>query len=183
MLDETNGLMRGRSDQTAATIVRALALGCAGFLIACRGGSKPAESMVISTDLPMKSYVAMRSTLDGKTGAQFFFPELDVYGGDGGLVYSGHDSAGNSQVLKGLPGAIGGLHANSTLPRISDVVDAVPAFKARRQELLRQNRSVVLSILLENCHACSVQEDTLGDMQDTLKKRGVNQLVIRVTRP
>jgi len=44
-------------------------------------------------------------------------------------------------------------------------------------------RPSVLSVVLEDCHACTVQEDALGSAEHRLLGHGINLLVIRVTRP
>jgi hypothetical protein len=59
----------------------------------------------------------------------------------------------------------------------------VPDFQAREQEILGRGKPVVLSVLLENCHACTVQENAFDDVQQRLLQQSIVLLVIHVSPP
>ena len=162
-----------------AVVTLAAVLLLASFVCACRRDGGGREGISISTSLPLASYVKAGA---GK-GAKFFFPQLEIYDESGDLLYSSHESIENARVLKELPGGIQSLRSKPDAPRLAEVMDAVPAFRARKEEILGQHRVSVLSVFLENCHACTVQEDALGGSEHRLLNHGINLLVLRVSRP
>jgi hypothetical protein len=166
-----------------AAVTLALTILSASFGCTSRRGGGDAEGVLISTSLPLASYVQAGSHGSADKGAKFFFPQLEIYDESGDLIYSSHESIENARVLKELPGSIKNLKPNPHAPRITEIMEAVPAFRQRKQEILTQHRVSILSVFLENCHACTVQEDALGDVEHRLLDHGINLLVLRVSRP
>ncbi|MGC9293529.1 MAG: hypothetical protein ACP5EP_12560 [Acidobacteriaceae bacterium] len=157
------------------------------FLLAvlgCRqtGSVVSGQGIFISADMPLASYVRANPQGVGIKGRQFYFPELDIYGPSGELLYSGHGSFDNTRVLRELPGSIQGLRPKPGATQLAEVMDTVPDFKTRKVEVLGSRRISVLSVFLEDCHACTIQEDALDDTQKRLLDQGVNLLVLRVSR-
>jgi hypothetical protein len=74
------------------------------------------------------------------------------------------------------------LKTNPDAPRLAEVMEGVPALRARKEEILGKRKVSILSVFLENCHACTVQEDALGDAEHRLLDHGINLLVLRVSR-
>jgi len=88
----------------------------------------------------------------------------------------------NAKILRNLPANLQSLRPYNGVPQLSDAVEAVPGFRERKREILAGERFTVLSVFLENCHACTTQEDAIDDVQQRLQAEGVNLLVIRVSQ-
>jgi uncharacterized protein YbcI len=84
--------------------------------------------------------------------------------------------------LRELPDGIRSLRPKLEPARLTEIMDKMPAFRAREKEILGQHRVSVLSVFLEDCHACSIQEDALSAAEHQLLDHGINLLVIRVSR-
>lgn len=166
-----------------AAVTLAAALLLASFGCASRPGGGDAKGVLISTTLPLPSYVQAVSGETAGKAPQFFFPQLEIYDESGALIYSSHESVENARILEELPDSIRSLRPKPDAARLAEIMEAVPAFRVRKDEILREHRVSVLSVFLENCHACTVQEDALGGAQDRLLDHGINLLVIRVSRP
>jgi hypothetical protein len=170
--------MRRRIAITLAAAFLFMSSGCASK----RDGSAGQGSLV-STNVPLASYVKMGLNASVGEGARFFFPQLQVYDESGNLIYSSHEVFENLKVLEELPGGIRSLQPKPGAPHLADIMELVPVFRTRKQELLAQHRISVLSIFLQDCEACTAQEDALSDAQHRLLDRGVNLLVINLSRP
>lgn len=144
---------------------------------------RDAKGSLVSCDLSLSSYV--RTSLDGTTNKAggVFFPQLEIYDESGYLVYSSHESIENARILREIPSGLQGLRPKTDAPLLEKLVEAVPALHARKAEILEQHRMDVLSIFLQDCHACAIQEDALSDAGHQLLARGMNVLVIHVSRP
>jgi hypothetical protein len=155
------------------------------YLAAC--GSKPkggaGKGALMSANLSISSYAEARRRGNAKATSEFFFPMLEIYNGSGALVYRGHESIENARVLRELPSGIDSLLPQQDAPRLSDILEAVPDFKTKEQEILRRRSPVVLSIVLENCKACTVQEDELDQAQQRLLEHSVDVLVVKIAHP
>jgi hypothetical protein len=152
--------------------------------LGCRSEAREGvgPGLLVSTRLALPVYVQHLRAASGK-GAQFFFPELKVYDQHGKLVYSSHESIENARVLRDIPASISNLRPLTNAAQLTEIVDEMPDFRAHKAEILGQNRVSVVSVFLENCHACEIQEDALSDVQRHLINHGTNLLVIRVSRP
>lgn len=60
---------------------------------------------------------------------------------------------------------------------------STPGFREHEAEVTGTHAITILSVFLQDCHACTVQESALGESQRRLLKQGVNLLVIHVQRP
>ncbi len=147
-----------------------------------RGGGN-AEGICISTSLPFASYIQAGLHESAGKRAQFFFPQLEIYDESGERIYSGHEAIENARVLRDLPNGVEALRSKLDGARLAEIMEGVPAFRGRKEEILAHHRPSVLSVSLEDCHACSLQEDALGSAEHQLLAHGINLLVIRVTRP
>jgi hypothetical protein len=155
------------------------------FTLACTPahGGKRTRGIFVEASLPLASYVRMRGRLDAGRNSKFFFPELRIFDGSGTMVYLGQESVRNARVLERLPNGIGGLKPKPDALQLARILDAVPGFRKRETEILGEHRVSVLSVFLEDCHACTVQENALDGAERRLLDQGVNLLVIRATRP
>lgn len=168
--------MRNKTVITFSVLLLLLSSGCTSTQ-----NRSVSKGSFISTNLPLTSYVKMG--LNAKTGSRFFFPQLQIYNESGDLVYSGHESNNNVQLLQELPDSIKGLRPEPGSNNLAEVTQQVPDFRAGKQQFAGQGRITVLSIFLENCEACTAQEDALSDGQRRLLSRGINLLVIHLSRP
>jgi hypothetical protein len=150
----------------------------------CRSNSsgRVGNGFVLSSDLSFQSYIRFAVGANGHKGAQLFFPLLEVYDPTGHLIYVGHDSKSNAALLKNLPQDLQSLQPIPGASQLPDVMKQLPDFESKAQDVLSSNRVTVLSVFLENCHACTVQEATLDDTQSRLRDLGINLLTIRVAR-
>jgi len=159
---------------TAATLVLLVAS------TAC--GPEPTRGELISTSLSIASYA--RSVVShGAVGAAttFSFPVLEIYNGAGTLVYRGQESLENARILREMPSSMRGLPPQDNAPKLAGILDAIPEFKASRQKILGRGSPVVLSIGLEGCHACAIQEDALDDVRGRMLRSSIDVLEIEVS--
>jgi hypothetical protein len=142
-----------------------------------------ADSFELSSSVPLKSYVKFAVGMNGHKDTHLYFPLLQIYDSEGRLVYVGHVAKENALVLEQTPDNISSLQHVPEAAPLGDVIKELPEFESRRGELVNSNRATVLSVFLEDCHACSIQEQTLDTTQKQLLRRGVNLLIIHVARP
>jgi hypothetical protein len=147
----------------------------------CR--STTGDGIVISSYPQLKSYVHFAVGSNGHKEANLYFPLLQVYDPAGRLVYVGHDARENAKLLDQLPGNLDSLKPIPETTLLPDVMKEMPEFAARKDEVLRVKQVTVLSVFLEDCHACSIQEEALDSTEKQLVRRGVNLLIIRVAKP
>jgi hypothetical protein len=68
-------------------------------------------------------------------------------------------------------------------PRLAKILEQIPDFKPREQEIVGK-KLVILSIALENCGGCAVQEQALGNLKERLlQQESVAILEIEVAHP
>lgn len=165
----------------------AVALALVLLLVMCGCGSRHTlgerEGVFVSTSLPLASYVKAGSRAGTDEGGKFFFPQLKIYNDSGFLIYSSHEAIENAQILKDLPNRLQNLQPRQEAVHLAEALEAVPEFRARKGEIVGHHRVSVLSVFLENCQACTTQEDALNDVEHRLLGSGINLLVIRVAHP
>jgi len=162
----------------------ALVVSLLSGLVGCapRQAAGGARGLFVTTSLPLASYVQAGSREGPKSGATFFFPQLDIYDLSGNLIYSSHESLESARMLNTLPGGIQGLPPKPDAPRLAEVVERVPGFREKKEQILGRPRVSVISVFLENCEACSLQENALDDARGRLLDHDINLLVIRLSR-
>jgi hypothetical protein len=121
----------------------------------------PATAEIISTTLTMASYTNARMPETNLPTKQFYFPTLEVYSGAGILVYVSHDAYRNSRTLEELSEGSFLRVSNSNSAPLSQVVTDIPAFNSRRAEILARHMPAVISISLDECGGCQVQDAAL----------------------
>lgn len=152
------------------------------FLAGCREKSADG-ALLFSTNLEFRSYVHSVVVANGNTDTKFYFPLLQVYDVNGRLVYVGHDAQTNSGMMAQLPDNMADLRPIPNTASLFDVMSHMPDFTEKKNDLIRRRRTTVLSVFLEDCHACSLQEKALDERQQHLLNHGVNVLIIKVTKP
>lgn len=150
--------------------------------VGCRSSNAVAgDGISLSASLPLRSYV--QSAIVGGNGGKVYFPQLQIYNASGSLIYTSHNPVENAQTLKTLPENLQALQPIPKAPGLSGIIETMPDFQGKKDELLNRKRATVLSVFLEECHACSLQEDALDNTQKQLLNHGINLLVVRVARP
>jgi hypothetical protein len=114
----------------------------------------------------------------------YYFPMLEIYNDAGLLIYRSNESMANAQILKEFPNSVRNLRPQQDAPRLAKILEEIPDFKPREQEIVGGKKLVILSIALENCAGCTVQENALGDLkQRLLQEQSVAILEITVAHP
>ena len=160
--------MRARNIWLLSTICCLLSTGCRR------------EAVSLSVSLPVLSY--MQSQPGGLSGgAVIDFPLLEIFDHQGRLVYADHNGRRNAAVLASLPNGIGeAAGASETLARTLAVF---PLAKRDRARVLDNRRITVLSLSLEDCKACILQEEALNpERTKTLIAAGINVVAVRLIR-
>ncbi|HEY6803634.1 MAG TPA: hypothetical protein VI306_08650 [Pyrinomonadaceae bacterium] len=113
----------------------------------------------------------------------YYFPTLEIFNDAGALVYRSHESIANAQILKEFPGSVRSLPPLEDTPPLAKILEQIPDFKPREQEIVGK-KLVILSVGLENCGACAVQDRALGDLKEhLLQQESVAILEIEVAHP
>jgi hypothetical protein len=153
------------------------------FLTGCTGGQQ-GRNEVMSTTMDISSYAAIRQRLSGSNESTFNFPELEIYNQARALVYRSHESTANAEILKDFPNRVLSLRSQEHAPNLREVIESVPDFKIRQRQVLDGTNLVILSITLEGCQSCRIQESALGDFkQKILQQPSVRVLEIHVSHP
>jgi hypothetical protein len=150
--------------------------------LGCKSGPA-SEGVFLSTNLPFSSCVRALALGNAGKGVQVYFPQLDIYDKSGALLYSGHEYVENARLLKMLPDGIQNMRPQPGAANLSQMMEEIPDFRARKQEVLNQHKVNVVSVLLEGCHGCSIQEEALSSTEQRLLAHGMNLLVIHVEQP
>ena len=162
-----------------------LITGCMTSLTGCTSSQKKVDrkGFLISASLPLKEYVKNGAKHSNTQNPQFYFPQLNIYDESERLVYSSHNNSDNVDVLAYKLSDLRKLQPVSGGENFADIVEEMTEFRARKQEILQQGKLSVLSIFLEDCHACSLQEEALSGNEDRLLDEGINVLVVHVMTP
>jgi hypothetical protein len=153
------------------------------MLAVCLGGCRSGGTL-ISTNLSLSSYADARQRVSPGQPSMLYFPVLEIYNDSGVLVYRSHESMDNAKILKDFPNSVRNLSPQQDAPRLSRILEEIPDFKPREQEIVGKRQLVILSVALETCEACSVQESALEDLKHRLlKEQSVAILEINVAHP
>jgi hypothetical protein len=151
------------------------------FLNGCRSNGNHGE--LISTSLSMSAYAEARERANlGGQASMYYFPTLEIFNDVGVLVYRSHESIANAQILKEFPRSVRSFPPQEDAPRLAKILEQIPDFKPREQEIVGK-KLVILSVALENCGGCAVQEQALGDLKEHLLQESVAILEIEVAQP
>ncbi len=126
--------------------------------LACNSGSK---GLTIVSRLPLSAYTEARYHANGDKTGFFYFPALEVYDKNGICLYSSHDAEQNSELLRNFPASVQNKSVQAGMPNLKSIVDAFPAFRSQREKIIGKNELVILSVSLEGCGGCAIQDDAL----------------------
>lgn len=153
------------------------------WIVGCKQSEGNGNGIMISAKFPLYSYVHARLDEHSGKGEHLHFPLLTIYDRSGVLIYSGYDVGENVQLLADLPSKISNLQPNPGAASLTAVIDEVPDFRSRKTEILNSGKVTVVSTFLEECQACSFQEEALQDAESQLLRSGTNVLVIHLSKP
>lgn len=137
----------------------------------------------ISAKLSIISYAQVRTRFTSGLEKNLGFPALEIFNGEGSLIYRNKDEIRNADALERVLANISTLPSLQHAPRVADILDAVPEFKPHEQEVLRHHKPVVLSVDLDGCGACKVQASWLDEARDRLLRQSIDVLEIHVAAP
>ena len=136
----------------------------------------------ISAAMPMTSYVNVRTEQTTGVRTRFSFPTLEIYNGSGLLVYRGDQSPEDARILRELPSSVLHLKPKLDAPKLSSVLESVPEFKSKSQEIINRDAPVIISTELEHCASCMAQEALLRESRAQLLHHSVTVLTIRISQ-
>jgi len=171
------------SPRCAAAAILALPLFFALSICGCGHSARESSGIFISADSPLALYVNAGSHGGADKSAHFFFPQLEIYDESGSLLYQSHDVRENAELLRDLPDRIKSMKPQPGTTTLAEAIDKTPVFRARKDDILGRRTVSIVSIFLEDCHACSLQEDALDGVQHDLLDRGTNLLVVHLSKP
>jgi len=140
----------------------------------CRSNGKHGE--LVSTTLSMSSYVDALHRVNPGHSTTYLFPVLEIYNEAGVLIYRDNASMTNARILREFPGSVQNLPPKEDAPRLVKVLEEIPDFKPWAREIVGKKKLTILSVGLEDCRACSIQEQAL----DGLEKRLVQQPAVAI---
>lgn len=131
----------------------------------------------------MSSYADVRNRAAGMGPTAYYFPMLEIYNGSGSLIYRSHEVKASTELLKGFPASIQGLPVQRNAPNLDKLIDQIPSFNRRRASILGKDKVVILSVALDGCHGCTIQEHSMSQIEpQLLKQPGTTILEINVTQ-
>lgn len=139
--------------------------------------------MSLASSMPLPVYVRSAVGANGRIDTELYFPLLQIYDSAGRLVYVGHDANENAGILKRASEDAASMKAIPGTALLADITKQMADLGAQRDELLKMHKSTILSVSLEGCHACSVQDEALDQAEKQLLAQGINVLLLRVGRP
>lgn len=150
------------------------------LLAGCRTADGAGKGVSRSLTVPLLSFAQSQAG----AGGIIRFPTLEIFDRDGALVYLGSNAGSNAALVKALPGLFPGLRKIPGRMELAAVIDKLPGLNAEDRESLLGNRlPTVVSIDLDQCEACAVQDRALaGDAKSLLSAQGFNTFLIRVSR-
>jgi len=155
----------------------------AALFVVAAYGCRSGQGFFLSVEMPVSQFVQTQNA-DPSAGRIYDFPTLQAYNGSGQLIYFSHDAEANAALLRSLPESLEHLSVIPNGPELQVSLRHLPVVNDQaRRTLSRSGRPVVVAYTLEDCHACSVQEEALkptaGQM---IAKRGVDVLSVRILR-
>jgi hypothetical protein len=144
-----------------------LILGCSiSALAASVGCHSQKNGGPAKASLTMSSYTEIRHRANPGNGtAMYYFPMLEIYNRAGSLIYQGHNAFANAKLLKEFPASVQGLQPRPDAPRLQPIVNEIPDLKAGWEAAGGKDKWTVLSIGLEDCKGCSIQEGALDELE------------------
>jgi len=132
--------------------------------------SKQGDTQV-KTRLSMTSYIGAWQRARPGGAPTYYFPVLEIYNQAGTLIYASHNATANAKVLKDFPGSVEKLTPQPGAPGLQALISEIPDLEAGWKAAGGKNKLTILSIALENCKGCSIQEEALAELAQQLVKQ------------
>lgn len=151
------------------------------FLNGCKQDRPSGDGIAVQTTIPFSLYMKTGVGLRSGGGQRFTFPYAEVYDQTGTLVYSGHDlNAAYSKL--GVLAQKEGPPPNASGATLSQTLIEIPGLAVTKTKILQRHRVSVISLSLDGCESCSLQDSSLTELQHSLITRGVNVFMVHVLR-
>jgi hypothetical protein len=138
----------------------------------------------ISTNLSISTYSLARERAGGAKNSGYYFPLLEIYNDAGILLYSSHDSANNSTVIKRFPESFEALQPQQHAPGLKNVLAEIPAFREKALDTTNRRKWTIISTELDGCKGCTIQAQVLQDSLPRLThQQSVEIFEIHVSPP
>ena len=143
------------------------------------------EAKAYSISLPLASYARSQTShlATAERTSEIHFPTLLVFGADGGEFYESHEGLANSKILSGKLSAIQSSRAIREGDAFGAFIRSVPELKSSISGLESPRRITVVSVDLEDCRACSVQDKALQRVESDLLSQSINVVELHVAKP
>lgn len=154
------------------------------LLLSCaRRNSAGRPGIATSIEMSMPEFFQAWTAGAGGKGARVYFPTLEVFDSNGQLIYQGHNAVQNANAVRQMPAYLSGLKAIPNAARLDQVTTGLMRLP-QRASILASHQPTIVSVFLQDCHSCSLQEDALVSTRvQELARQGINLIVIHVTRP
>ncbi len=129
------------------------------------------------------SYVSAKDRSFQSPRGTYNFPTLLVFNGQGQLVYRGTVESQENELLLSLPDGFKKLRPLEPEVRITDVYQNYRELRDLPMRPLANGRMVILSISMERCESCEVEESTIDQTMKKLKNKPVDLVELIVKPP
>ncbi len=160
----------------------ALSLAIIPLLFGCENRTaQRSEGAFVKIKVPLRIYVVAAQ----EHGEQppLLFPLLRIYSSSGRLVYSSHDNTLNASLLSDLPGKIKDLQPTKVSDSLQGLLGGLPGVGVQGRRVLSNRDATLVSISLDACHACGVQDGSLQVNEKELLRKGINIIAVEVSNP
>jgi hypothetical protein len=150
-----------------------LLLGCFISTLALPAGCHSGKNGgTTKANLSMSSYAEVRHRANPDSGkSMYYFPTLEIYNRTGSLFYESHNAIENAKLLKDFPASVQRLQPQPDAPRLQAIVNEIPELKAGWEAAEGRDKWTILSIGLEDCKGCSIQESALAELEQSQPTR------------
>jgi hypothetical protein len=147
------------------------------------GRDADAKSQAIAARMSISAYSQARIQASGGAELQYSFPMLEIYNDSGVLVYQSREALANVRVLREFPRSVQNLQPLKNASRLAKLLEQISDFKAVSSEI-RRKKWVILSIDLQDCEGCRLQESEIGALKwRLLQQPSISFVEIHVSIP
>jgi hypothetical protein len=142
-----------------------------------------AHPIYAQTRIPFNEFIKTPLAIEAsrEMDGLFPFPEEVIFNGSGKMVFLGDSSRSNTIALHDILQLVK-EHKKQYPLTLSGALENIPGLSSYVSLLSAQHNLTELSIFLDNCYGCSIQQTYLAKDQRYLLEHGVNMLVVHVSR-
>lgn len=127
-------------------------------------GCTSPKAVVVSAHMSIRDYLKLTHQLQPATEPHqpligMSFPVLGIFNPEGQMVFLGDGTPATLPILNQSPHELSRLQPVASSVRLSDIVSRISEFEKHRGEISSGQRFTYLSISLEGCKACAIQDD------------------------